>query len=132
VEEYGICGGALCGGSGHDTNLALDSMVFVGDLLPMRRVIQDAVHYVWTLRHLYCVRDRVLRDRLMMSDKAKAEDVKSQAELEAILEGSDWQVVRGDRGTVLALVPRGLSLQGWRRLLDYVLDTARTLGRVGS
>lgn len=68
----------------------------------------------------------------MMSDKAKAEDVKTQAELEAILERSDWQVVRGDRGSVLALVPRGLSPQGWQRLFDYVMDVYKNLGRVGS
>lgn len=65
----------------------------------------------------------------MMSDVAKVEDVKTQAELDAILERSDWQVIRGDRGSVLALVPRGLSPQGWQRLFDFVLDKYKNLGR---
>lgn len=58
---------------------------------------------------------------------AKEERIKSQAELDAILSRDDWTVIRGDRGTVLALVPRGLSPQGWQRLFDYVLDKYKNL-----
>lgn len=68
----------------------------------------------------------------MMTDLAKAEDVKTQVELDAILNRDSWQVIRGDRGTVLALVPRGLSPQGWQRLFDYVLNKYKNLGRVGT
>jgi hypothetical protein len=66
----------------------------------------------------------------MMSDPAKEEPVKTQVELDAILSRDDWTVIRGDRGVVLALVPRGLSPQGWGRLFDYMLDKYKNLGRV--
>lgn len=68
----------------------------------------------------------------MKSDLLKAEAVKTQAELDAILSRDTFDVIRGDRGTVLALVPRGLSAQGCQRLFDYMLDRYKNLGRVGS
>lgn len=61
----------------------------------------------------------------------KTENIKTQEELDAILSRSDWQVVRSlDRGVVLALIPRGLSTQGWERLFDYVLDRFKNLRRL--
>lgn len=67
----------------------------------------------------------------MKSDKARAADsITPQAELEVILGRDTFDIIRGDRGVVLALIPRGLSTQGWERLFDYVLDKYKNLGRV--
>lgn len=68
----------------------------------------------------------------MKSDKAFGDLGTSQAELQAILERDSWIVVRGDRGTVLALVPKGLSPQGWGRLSGFVQDLLRTFPQGGS
>jgi hypothetical protein len=63
----------------------------------------------------------------MRGDTAHMDLGTPQAELEAILERDSWVVIRGDRDTVLALVPKGLSDQGWRRLHHCISTFVKNL-----
>lgn len=57
-------------------------------------------------------------------------EVVSEAELLAIFNREEWRVIRGDRGTVLGLISRNLSLEGEEKLFDFFLDRFKNLRRL--
>lgn len=57
----------------------------------------------------------------MKSDNAKAEKIDGR-DLTHIVELHNWLRIVGDRCHTIALIPTGLSRQGYRRLADYCYE----------
>jgi hypothetical protein len=56
----------------------------------------------------------------MKSEPATAEQI-TDDEATGLVDAMSWTRIFGDRHTTLALIPRGLSKQGWKRLADFCL-----------